>query len=222
MKLPIINVESQGHKFLLFENDSCVTDILKRGERYESHIRDWCETYITKEDVVYDIGANLGAHTIPFAEYAKEVHAFEPQRLVYYQLCGNVIQNKLDNVYCYQMACGAARGQVGIEEQDFHSTSRLNIGDTHTLETGSIPCVALDEMGLPPPRMMKIDIQGYEEQMLRGAQGILRDHRPQLFIEIEEPHLRRHKSSTATIVTMLQEMGYSVKKYRDYDYIATP
>src|SRR5690349_191029 len=66
---------------------------------------------------VLDVGANIGAHTVPLAKLvgrSGRVLAFEPQRTVYYALCGNVAQNNLDQVYCYHAAVAERAGTIAV------------------------------------------------------------------------------------------------------------
>ena len=69
---------------------------------------------------IIDIGANNGHFTVEFAQYVGDngkVHSFEPQRIIFQQLCGNVFLNGLDNVYTYNVALGDKVGITYVENQ---------------------------------------------------------------------------------------------------------
>ena len=72
-------------------------------------------------DVVIEVGANVGAHTVALARIVGGggmVMAFEPQRLAFQSLCANVALNNLANVWCHQAAFGDAVGHITVPDLD--------------------------------------------------------------------------------------------------------
>ncbi len=96
-----------GTQFLVFKGQDLISNHLKR-ELYEDDLHQLCLKLLINEPegVVLDIGANLGTFCLPLAKKITKhtYHAFEPQRIVYYQLCGNAFINGLDNVHCHNTA----------------------------------------------------------------------------------------------------------------------
>ncbi|MEM0970928.1 MAG: FkbM family methyltransferase, partial [Verrucomicrobiota bacterium] len=77
---------------------------------------------ISSGETLIEVGANIGALTVPLARFVGpkgRVIAFEPQRILYQVLCGNIAQNQLTNVEAYQKGCGAARGQMKVPPLDY-------------------------------------------------------------------------------------------------------
>ncbi len=76
-----------------------------------------------------DIGANLGAYSIPLAKSMRDVGgvlmAFEPQRILYYQLCGNVVLNRLDNFIAINKAVGDYDGDIEIPEINYENNTNI-------------------------------------------------------------------------------------------------
>lgn len=149
---------------------------------------DWIETYITPGDVVYDIGANVGAYSLLIAKrYQREVkvYAFEPSFSTFAQLSRNVALNGVsDAVYPMYIALSDVSG-LG-----FFNYSSLDTGTAlHALDNGGgaaafkavhrqpVLSFALDEMierfGLPYPQHIKLDVDGIEHAILRGASRVL-------------------------------------------------
>src|SRR4029077_19152386 len=80
-------------------------------------------------DLVVEVGANIGAHTVELARLVGsdgEVHAFEPQRIVFQTLCANVALNQLTNVRTLQAAVGAQCGTLLVPAID--PATRANFG----------------------------------------------------------------------------------------------
>ena len=98
-------VKTDGTQFLVFKGQDLISNHLKK-ELYENDIHQLSLKLLMNapEGVVLDIGANLGTFCIPLAKKVSKhtYHAFEPQRIVYYQLCANTFVNGLDNVHCHQ------------------------------------------------------------------------------------------------------------------------
>lgn len=97
--------------YALFPNDNAVTSSIINGRQYEKYMFDFLELNqidCEGKDIV-DVGANNGSFAVDFSHLVGDhgrVFSFEPQRIIYYQLCANVFLNGLDNVYCYNVAVG--------------------------------------------------------------------------------------------------------------------
>src|SRR5208283_1847957 len=79
--------------------------------------------------VVVEVGANMGIHTVPLAlalsEKGRQVVAFEPQPVVFQQLCANLALNGLMNVTAWPFACGEKRGVVTFPRPDYRKTGNF-------------------------------------------------------------------------------------------------
>jgi hypothetical protein len=97
-------VKVDGIQFLVFKGSDLISNHLKQ-ELYENNIHQLSLKLLmdAPEGEVLDIGANLGTFCVPLAKKVSKhiYHAFEPQRIVYYQLCANTFINGLDNLHCH-------------------------------------------------------------------------------------------------------------------------
>ena len=122
------------------------------------------------DGVVLDIGANIGAMTVQFARTAKHVHAFEPSpralRLLRF--------NAPENCTVHAVALGDHNGRAYLEEAV--STDVSHIADHGT----PVAMRTVDSLGLEPD-FIKIDVEGYEPAVLRGATETLRAGPPIMF-----------------------------------------
>ena len=110
-------------KYILFPNDNAVTSCLINGSIYEPYYFDFISDNLISLDgmEIIDFGANNGHFTVEFAQYVGDngkVHSFEPQRIIFQQLCGNVFLNGLDNVYTYNVALGDKVGVTAVAVSD--------------------------------------------------------------------------------------------------------
>jgi FkbM family methyltransferase len=204
--LPRVNlIHGTTADYLLFATgDPVSATIYKNGV--------WAEALLTissffyadeVEPLVVDIGANLGAYAVPVAKELAVaggcVYAFEPQRIVYYQLCGNVFLNRLDNVYAHCVAIGDQDGALELPSIDYEKSANtggfsIDAGIRSRQDCVSInvakrepkvPMLRLDSLMLPKaPCLIKIDVEGLELQVLQGGADFLARHNyPPLLLE---------------------------------------
>ena len=229
-KLPIEYVDTHK-KYILFKNDHGVTTCARNGWIYEDfmykHIQE-IGLDLSGTNVI-DIGGNFGFHTLEFADLAGHVHSFEPQRLIYYQLCGNVILNEYTNVTAHNIALddSSSPHTMLIENPDYTSDEPINIGNSHLnawTDKGSneVEVRSLDSYGFDNVSLMKIDVQGYEVSVLNGARKTISKNRPVIFIEVEDGQLNIYGYKPNDVFSILDELGYSYTKIGVYDYLALP
>jgi FkbM family methyltransferase len=161
--------------------------------------------------VVMDVGANIGAHTVPFARLVTQsglVVALEPERHNYNTLCGNMAINNLRHVFCFQYAAGPEAGTINVPELDFEHT--VNFGGVE-LNMGATPqshypvnLAKIDDIGVPGLDFIKIDVEGMEKDALAGATERLKEYKPYLYIEDD----RAEKS--AELRDFIRSQGYKI------------
>jgi len=158
--------------------------------------------------VVAEIGANIGAHTVQLAQLAGPtgaVHAYEPQRIIFQLLCANLALNDLRNVYAYQMAVGQTQGVLKTLPLDYGAVNNFGglslIGADHGED---VPVIRLDSRTLPSLRLLKVDVEGMEADVLLGAQQTIAQHRPFLYVENDR------KANSPQLISLIEGLGYDV------------
>jgi FkbM family methyltransferase len=142
--------------------------------------------------IVVDAGANIGTHTLALAEIvgpSGRVYAFEPQHNVHQYLCANVALNSLGNVQCIRAALADRDGEILLRDAQPEAPANFAALSLAQL-AGSIrtPMVTLDTyLNVPHLRLVKIDVEGMELDVLRGARSTIRKHRPILYVENKAP-----------------------------------
>lgn len=163
---------------------------------------------------VLDIGANVGSHAISFARQADIVYAFEPHPHTYWNLCANVLINSAYNVVPMQCALSSQDGPTTVWNIDPHQRNTamgMEIGKPLGRDI-TVPMQRLDSLGIPNIFFIKIDVEGHELEVLRGAQETLKEQSPIVFVEIHRDHLREACKSLMT------ELGYMAHEYVVTDY----
>jgi FkbM family methyltransferase len=178
---------------------------------------------------IYDVGANIGAHTLAFAKFAPgrvAIRAFEAQRQIYYMLCGNVAINGLRDVHCHHVAVGRRGGEVlEIELPDYDQPGnfgglelvppvRSDNGSMIKRGRESVTTVSLDEYD-EAVDFVKMDIEGMEDQALEGAIEMFRQHRPACFLEVA-------KTDAQAVLAFFRALDYVGFVNTTGDLIALP
>ena len=141
-----------------------------------------------------DVGANLGLYTYFLARYSAHVYAFEPNPFPL-----RVLSRVADrNVTVLQMALSERGGEIDLvvpKGRRGWSNNGAAVGRKFRGRTATVrvPCGRIDDLDLSagPPGVgfIKIDVEGHELQVLRGAEATLRRDRPKLLIENEIAHV---------------------------------
>jgi FkbM family methyltransferase len=219
-------------EYIIFKNDCGVTDHVRNGTVYESHIFQYIQNNLNVAGTtIIDIGGNLGFHTLEFADMVGpdgEVFSFEPQKLIYYQLCGNVILNGFKNVTTYNVALSDENTTLKMENLQYTSEKTINIGNAHLnawTHSGYnlVEVKKLDDYTFHKPvSIIKIDVQGHEPNVLDGAINTINIHRPIIFVEIEQDQLSIYGKNEEDVVSRLRNLNYELRKLGVVDYAALP
>jgi FkbM family methyltransferase len=174
--------------------------------------------FLKAGDTFVDGGANIGTYTLLAANLvgpSGRVVSFEPSTQAARHLRENVAINGLEGIVLVrQAAIGAERGFVKITSGSDVSNSIVSAAEAGRL-TEVIEVVPLDGTELPfRPSVIKLDVEGYEMEALRGMHEMLVEgRRPILIIEFT-PHLLRRAGTSATdVAAHLDSLGYSLYKY---------
>ncbi len=163
-------------------------------------------------DTVVEAGANIGSHTVHFARLVGaggEVYAYEPQRLVYQLLCGNVAINSLANVYTYRAGVGSQAGTLRVPElapEEMHNWGGVSLLGQEQGE--EVPLVTIDDQKLTTCDFIKIDVEGMEVEVLRGARQTIRSLRPVIYLEANDAE------EEADVLRLLAPLGYRVYRHQ--------
>ncbi len=164
--------------------------------------------------VILDIGANFGFYALTFARALARrtrIIAFEPFPSTFRRLSANIALNGLQDVIeAHPVALSDREGRARMWSRPDNS------GASAVLDEGTIevPVTTLDgftrEAGLDRLDLIKIDVEGHEESVMRGASDVIVRHHPVLLVEIDPPKLHRARTSPERVLRLLAELGYGL------------
>ena len=138
--------------------------------------------------VVVEAGANIGTHTLVLSRCAGTagfVYAYEPQRIVFQTLCANLAVNSILNVDARHAAVGAQAGSVLMPDVDYTCEGNFGGVEANAFSHGrTVRKVRLDDdLELDRLDLLKIDVEGMEADVIKGAERLITRLRPLLYVE---------------------------------------
>jgi FkbM family methyltransferase len=223
----ICNVPRQG-LFCIDTTADVIKETLSRGFSWEASTDDIIRKYVVPGTIVLDIGAHIGTHTVTMSRAVGNkgvVIAFEPQKKIFRELYKNLEINRCFNVK-------PVHGALGAEEKvAFMGTPEPNNEGGRSVEDSGPEKVlmrTLDSYNLSNVSFIKMDVENFEDEVLKGASNTLLKNRPILFLEIQgnwvvvsRRGVNRAEKIRGTILK-LEKLGYQVSLFSGDDYIAIP
>lgn len=181
----------------IFKDDLGCSKLIREYGEYSELELAIMKSYITSESTVLDVGAHIGAFTIPLARIAKKVYAVEPQVEVRQILEKNIELAEVDNVTVLPFALGWKR------EQRFYNPNALASGSVTMDKTGmqEVDVHPLDALGLAPD-FIKIDAEGMDLAILAGGIETIKKYRPYIFAE------QPRDQNDFSLINYLGALGY--------------
>lgn len=149
--------------------------------------------FVHPGNIVVEGGANIGCHTVVFANLVGsegKVVAFEPEKCVYYTLCGNLALNSMYHNTCiYNAALGARQDHVKVPMLNYDesfSIGVMSLVEQPTEDGGlfyDVPLYKVDSLDLPRCDFIKADVEGMEKEVIEGASDTIARFRPTLYVE---------------------------------------
>jgi FkbM family methyltransferase len=224
MSLPEIHLATDGDlNYALFKHHDVISNGVRSGG-YEKELQSISSELLGNftDGIVIDIGANLGSYIVPLAKQHPHLQfeAFETQRIVYYQLCANTFLNRLSNVYAHNVGLSNEKRITNYVLPNY--AEETNIGafsidfDTRLKDyevksegvTERMIIIPLDSMQYEKVRLIKIDVEGHELQVLQGAEHTLRENKypPIIF----EAWTWKFPEKRQAVFTHLESLGYEI------------
>lgn len=193
-------VDARHGRFLVSETDTVIgRSLIEYGEFAESELR-MLLPLVEPGSLVLDVGANIGTHAVAFAKRGAHVMAFEPQRFVHQLLTGNVALNELTNVEPIRAAVSSSCGSTQVAICELGSVANFG-GVSIGAGNDTVRTMTIDSLRLPRCGLIKVDVEGHEVDVLRGARETIAKFRPALFLECNQ--------NETAVFAELQAMGYS-------------
>lgn len=202
-------VDVHGFKFFITNPRDYTQEFLVKGKFYEAKMLEYVKENYNGGNFV-DIGSYIGNHSIFFSQIADKVYSFEPALQSFRTQMRNIKLNNIQNTISFQCALGNKKGAlVGLKHG-----SENNKGITHIAEKQFanvepdeyVLMQKLDEFDLKNIKVIKVDVEGYELEVLKGAEQTLRNNNADIFIECLS------KTKLGEVMDFLDRLDYTMNK----------
>ena len=209
MEINVARVNNGIYDVHVISDDEYIGPAIARGREWDAWMRRDVRMWHKPGTDIIDVGANIGYNTLMFSDYGSVI-SFEP---VYHDIVAlNAKNNPLRypvQVFPCALSDEKKVTKIHIPSRGCQSNTHINYGGTsfHHEEDMKgmgvdVRCERLDDIYTGVPSLMKIDVEGHELQVLKGAEETIKQHKPTLLVEIID------FSEDNDVHTYLKSLGY--------------
>ena len=207
-----------------------VINAMRRGDIFEEEIISVLSQFIARDTAVIDVGANFGQMSIAFSRLLKDsgqVYSFEANPYIYKFLKRNVLLNKCSNIQVINTAVYHEHGkEVSFPDPDFIRFSSfgsypINLQPSYGK---TIITTTIDSFNITTPiSCMKVDVQGCDLHVLRGAVNTINRHKMPIIFEYEEQFKDEFNTSFSDYIRFVDSIDYKFETVvLDRNYLILP
>jgi FkbM family methyltransferase len=179
--------------------------------------RDPLSSYIKRVlkrgNVVVDVGANSGTISIPASRligHTGKVLAFEPAKIAYTRLLKNIKLNRANNITAFKKGLGNKNQKLSLEIGLFGDGLNSLVPHKYDLRsTEKVEVVTGDSIIHGPVDFVKIDVEGYEPEVIHGMKRILTTYHPIVVFEFNFDHIWQKDKKFNASFELLKQYGYN-------------
>ena len=215
MEVSLIKVTNGIYDVHVISDDEYIGPLIARGHEWDGWMRGDIRRCHKPGTEIIDIGANIGYNTLMFSDYSPVV-SFEPvfHEIVSLNVKHNSLRYPVQVIPC-ALSDEKSVSEIHIPSHGCQSETLINYGGTSFNhdddikgEGVNVPCERLDDIYTGIPSIIKIDVEGHELHVLKGATDIIKKHKPALLIEIYG------FSQNNEVHTYIKSLGYGDPKPR--------
>jgi FkbM family methyltransferase len=206
-------VETRYGRMWALRADAYITLCLETYGEYCEAEADLLRQAIRPGMTVVEVGANIGAHTVMLARACAPgpLIAFEPQQRAFQLLCANLVEGGVANVTALPEALGESAGLARMPQTDYsHAGNFGQVAPARAAQEGdggwadgrTVRVATLDSFELAGLDLLKIDVEGWESDVLRGGRRTIDRCRPIIYVENDRA------DQQAGLIRLLDELGY--------------
>lgn len=186
---------------------------------YEPHIVKEILSNTKDGDVCIDVGANIGHHTIIMSQNVGDtgkIHAYEPIPKIKEQLTKSLLLNEIKNVNVLQIALSDKEGEMELNICDSNIGSSSLVNKTNDSEKINIQTKTLDSYNYEKVNFIKIDVEGFEYNVLLGGENTISKYHPTIIIEYSPVYYQKsNPSHSKEILSFFKKYDYTIFDLED-------
>jgi FkbM family methyltransferase len=229
---PLSNYHN-GETAFFYTLDKCfISDTIKTNTIWEPYLHGIFEKYVNSNSIVIECGCHIGTHTVKLAKLCKKIYGFEPMPNTNKVLNMNIGINKITNATILNFGVSSEPGK----------TSFLWVSDGNPGSAGldnnpmgkpafskkieekiDVSLTTIDSLNLEKVDFIKIDVEGYESLVIKGAMETIKRCKPVITMEVwKDHHGNTDIEYTKNQFKSLLDIGYNVFQIHGPDYLFIP
>jgi FkbM family methyltransferase len=214
---PVMVIGGMKMYLPLFYTDHIQKIIYQTRNFYELETLEFLRLHYKQFDHIIDIGSNVGNHMLYYCGNLKpqKVRCFEPNSFIREQLLQNIALNHLDKlVTVHSCALGAANGNGTQTGFTLNNTgmNRIDLVTEQEDAANAVEIRSLDDLQIEHANFIKIDVEGFEAEVLQGAEQTIKRTKPVIMVEVFDNNRQQ-------VEALLQSFGYrkffTLEEYND-------
>jgi hypothetical protein len=174
---------------------------------------------VKRDMVLFDVGSNIGETLLNFAKLTGDngkVYGFEPVPYSFNKCSNNILLNRFNNVSVSQIALSNKEETLFFHEANNNNSGGVFMNKNNTPGSYKVEGITLDayveRIGITHLDLIKVDVEGFETNVLKGAGETCRKFRPNLFVEVDDINLKNQGSSASELIALITSYGYQISK----------
>ena len=209
-----------GYKFVMASDNDCADHIKNHGI-FEWPLIKWCQQFCSSDKLFLDIGAHMGTYSMHLSKFSQQVYSFEAQMSTYQNLIRGIELNGRDNIKAINFALGDYNGDSALFRvsadgggSTLDETIASRMGNKFGKELVHVR--TLDSFGLDNIGFLKLDVEGSELKVLKGATDTLERSGWPKFIFESWPD-EWYKKQREQLMEFVRSLGYTITSIRGYN-----
>ena len=213
-------------------DNCCISNVIKNNQIWEPHMHKIFEKYINKRSIVIECGCHIGTHTIKIASLCDKIYGFEPMPDTFEVLNKNIQLNYINNAIIYKKGVADKPGLTkyswipetnpggsGLDDNPMGKPEWINT----TTKNIEVELTTIDSLNLDKLDFMKIDVEGYETLVIKGAINTIQRFKPVIVMEVWRDHFGSVDINyTKELFKDLLDIGYDVEQVYGPDFLFIP
>ena len=205
------------------KNDKYIGKSIKEYGEWSQEELELCKRCLTPNDLVIEVGSNIGSHTLSLCKTVNKgaLFAFEPQKVIFQNLCANISLNSITNCFCYNTALSDKKEDKLFfpnydftKEQNFGAMSFLGSKKTDYTTEADVDTLDNKFKSLNRLKLLKIDAEGMEVNILKGGIDLIKRNRPFLYFENSPDYIEKSKE----LIELVFSLEYRLFWHISYMY----
>ena len=194
------------------KNDMYIGKSIKEYGEWSQGEIDLCKQILTPSDVVIEVGSNIGSHTLALSKIVNDgtLYAFEPQNIVFQNLCANISINSITNCFCHRIALSDKKNEeLYCPDFDFNKEQNFGAMSLSSSKTNRTILTSVDTLdnrfpNLEKLNLLKTDAEGMEVNVIKGGIELIKRTRPFLYLENDFNYIEKSEE----LIELVFSLGY--------------